>query len=157
MSDSLGALVCRLEVSASDQRVLGWVRGVAAVSGLACSVLLLLGRVPVAVFLAALLGLIMGLVWLGQAARATRAARAPSRHALLLYERGFELCDAQKVTRVLFADVRSIEQDDDLLDVLVHMRDGSRVRVEPRYPGLAIHELVHKLQSAAERAQAASA
>lgn len=149
-AEELGALLWKLEVAPGDQRFLAWVRGSCALMAAACAILVLLAKVPVPVFLAAVLGLLMALVWLRQAARAARSARAPEAHYLAAYQHGLVVREAQKVTRVLFVDVRAIEQDDDVLDIVLQLRNGTRLRIEPRYPGLAIHELVAKLQEAAK-------
>jgi hypothetical protein len=151
----LGPLLQRFEVSAADQRNLAFVRAAAATLSAACSLLLLLGRLPVPVLLAALLGLAMSLAWLAQARRARRLAATASEHHLSLYREGLVVAEHKRLTRVRFADVSDIDVDEERLDIRLALVDGQCVRIEPRYPGVEIHDLVRTLQNALLAARAA--
>ena len=49
-------------------------------------------------------------------------------------------------------DVVEIEVDEERLDVLVRLHAGPPLRIEPRYPGVEIHELVRTLNDARHKA-----
>lgn len=147
-------------MGSSDQRGLAVVRGGAALLGGACAVLLLLADVPIPVFMAAVLGVLMAVVWWMQARRAARIASAPQDHSLTIYQHGFVIRDGVRQTAVRFDELSSLSVDEERLDIVAVFRgelahDGTRdaarpsLRIEPRYPGLAIHELVRRLQDAA--------
>lgn len=145
---ALGPLLRRFEAGASDQRSVAVVRtGAAVLAGLG-SVAILLADVPIPVFLAAVLGLLMSLVWLGQARRAQKLAHQASAYALSVYRDGFELSEAERGRRVGFGSVRDIAVDEERLDIVVKLSDGEVLRLEPRYPGVAIHDLVRSLHEA---------
>lgn len=147
----LGPLRRRFEVAAADQRSVALVRaGSALLAGLG-SIALLLADVPVPVFLAAVLGLLMSLVWLGQARRALRLSRSADAHHLSVYRDGFVLAESERVTRVPFGQVNGLELDEERLDIVVKLSTGESLRLEPRYPGVAIHDLVRSLQEAWEQ------
>jgi hypothetical protein len=150
----LGPLSVRFAVTADDQRSVARVRLVSAgVSG-AGAVLLLLADVPIAVFLAALLALLMSLVWFGQGRTAGRLARNVERYHLSIYRDGFLLSEGNQLHCVRFADVREISVDEERLDIVVTRAANEPLRVEPRYPGVEIHALVHTLRHAWVQAQA---
>jgi hypothetical protein len=111
-------------------------------------VLLLLADVPIAVFMAAVLGLLMALVWFGQGRTAQRVAKSVERYHLSVYRDGFLLSEGEHVQRVRFSDVREIALDEERLDIVVTMASKEPLRVEPRYPGVEIHALVHTLRHA---------
>jgi hypothetical protein len=117
------------------------------------AVLLLLADLPIAVFLAAVLALLMSLVWFGQARTAGRIARNAERYHLSVYRDGFLLSEGEHVQRVRFADVREISLDEERLDIVVKCAAKEPLRVEPRYPGVEIHVLVHTLQQAFRNSQ----
>ncbi len=148
----LGPLRALFTVGADDQRSVARVRLVSAgVSGVG-SLLLLLSDVPIAVFLAALLGLLMSLVWFAQARGAGRIARSVERYYLSVHRDGFLLSEGNQLHCVRFADVREIALDEERLEIAV-ARDGKEpLRVEPRYPGVEIHALVHTLRHAWQEA-----
>jgi hypothetical protein len=140
--------VRRFEVAAGDQRSVAWVRAGSAILAAVGSVCLLLADVPVPVFLAAVLGLLMSLVWLGQARRAQKLSRHAQAHALSVHRDGFELAEGEHVRQVRFASVSDIAVDEEHLDIVVKLSAGERLRLEPRYPGVAIHDLVRSLHEA---------
>lgn len=150
--DQLGPLRQRLQVAPTDQRWLALVRGGSAALAALGSLALLCADVPLPVFLAALLGLLMSLLWIGQARRALRVARSAEAHHLSIYRDGFVVAEGQHVTRVPFGHVRELEVDEERLDILVKLSTGESLRLEPRYPGVAIHDLVRSLHEAREQA-----
>jgi hypothetical protein len=144
----LGPLLVRFAVTADDQRSVARVRLVSAgVSGVG-AVLLLLADLPIAVFMAAVLALLMSLVWFGQARTAGRVARNVERYHLSVYRDGFLLSEGEHVQHVRFSDVREIALDEERLDIVVTRAAKEPLRVEPRYPGVEIHVLVRTLQQA---------
>jgi hypothetical protein len=147
----LGPLRRRFDVAPGDQRTLALVRGGAALLAALGSVALLLADVPLPVFMAALLGLLMALVWLGQARRALRVSRTAGAHYLGVYRDGFVLAEGERVTRVPFGRVDGLDIDEERLDIVVKLSTGETLRLEPRYPGVAIHDLVRSLQEAWEQ------
>lgn len=151
----------RFEVGRADQRSVALVRSMAALLSGGCALLLLLSDVPIPVFMAALLGVLMSVVWWAQGRKASRIASAPQAHSLAIHEHGFLITDGPKLTCVRFADVARMEVDEERLEIVAVFRplaspypaadaSGGSLRIEPRYPGLAIHELVRRLQSAAD-------
>lgn len=144
----LGPLLSRYVVSRADQRSLALVRGGAALLCAVCAVWLLLSRVSLPVFLVALLGLAISLLWLAQARRAARTGAAPQAHYLSIHRDGLVVAEHDRLTCLPFADVADIAVDEERLDIALRMRDGSCVRIEPRYPGVEIHELMHRLREA---------
>jgi hypothetical protein len=147
-----GPLRQRFQVAPTDQRLLALVRGGAAALAALGSLALLCADVPLPVFLAALLGLLMSLVWLGQARRALRVARTADAHHLSIYRDGFVVSEGERVRSVAFRHVRELEADEERLDILVKLNTGESLRLEPRYPGVAIHDLVRSLHEAREQA-----
>ena len=149
----LGPLRVRFSVTADDQRSVARVRLVSAgVSGLG-SLLLLLADVPIPVFMAAVLGVLMSAVWLGQARQAQRVANNVERYHLTIHRDGFLLNEGDQPGCVLFADVREIALDEERLDIVVTRVSAEPLRIEPRYPGVEIHALVHTLQDAWDASQ----
>lgn len=162
MSDEspLGPLQARFEVDPRDQRSVAWVRGVSALLAGGAALLVLAGSVSIPVFMAALLGLLMAFVWWRQATRARKLARVASSHHLAIYQHGFVIGEGDRTTQVRFADLEHIDVDEEHLDIVALFRAGRggasrsedgrvRLRIEPRYPGVAIHDLVRTLQDAA--------
>ncbi len=152
----LGPLLRRFEVTRADQRSVALVRGVAAGACGVCAVWVLLSRVPIPIFLAGLLGLLMSFAWLAQARRAARTASAPGAHHLSIHRDGVVVAEQNKLTRVRFADVYDIAVDEEHLEIAVTLNDRRCIRIEPRYPGVEIHDLVRTLQEALQQASAAA-
>jgi hypothetical protein len=146
----LGPLLQRFDVSARDQRSVARVRSAAAVACALCAVWLLLSRVPIPIFLAGLLGLVMSFAWLAQARRAARTGASAGAHHLSIHRDGLAVAEQNKLTRVRFADVSDIAVDEERLDVAVTLKDRRCIRIEPRYPGVEIHDLVRTLRKAME-------
>jgi hypothetical protein len=146
----LGPLLQRFDVAASDQHGVALVRAVSALLAGVCSVALLLAKVPLPVFLAALLGLVMSLVWLRQARKALRLSHDTSAHHLSLHRDGFVVAQGAQRRSVRFATVRDIAVDEERLDIVVKLEADEVLRLEPRYAGVAIHDLVRSLHEACQ-------
>lgn len=144
----LGPLAVRFAISADDQRSVARVRLVSAGVSAVGALLLLLSDLPIAVFLAALLALMMSLVWWGQARTARRLANSVERYHLSVYRDGFLLSEGKDVQCVRFRDVREIAVDEERLDIVVTRTAKEPLRIEPRYPGVEIHALVDTLRHA---------
>jgi hypothetical protein len=120
----------------------------AAVSALA-SICVLLGKVPVVVFLVALLGLILSLAWFAQARKSARRARDPGATYLALHARGLLWSQPPRAPIwVAWDEVSELEVDEERLDVRVSRKAAPPLHIEPCYPGVEIHELVHRLRNA---------
>lgn len=142
MSEERGRELARFEADPHDQRVLALVRGISGAVALLGSLAMLLGRLPVPLFLVALLGLVMSLVWLRQARRLWRSKADPA--LLVVHAAGFVLGD----TFFPFGQVTGFAVDEERLDVVVTMASGELLRIEPQYSGVDIHSLVVTLQDA---------
>lgn len=143
-----GALLARFEVDPHDERVLARVRAIAAVVTAAASVLLLLGDLPLPVFLVGVLGLFVSLVWLRAARRTAHRAPQANLHFLAVYQDGLLLSEGEHRVAVLWTQVEDVEVDEERLDVVVTRRDAPPLRIEPRYAGVEIHQLVRTLRNA---------
>jgi hypothetical protein len=143
-----GPLLARFEESKSELRALALVRGVCAVLAIAAASALLLGELPVPIFLVAVLALLISLVWLRQALRARKAAKQAKNAALLVYSTGFCLEDAGGSTWHGWEDVEQVEVNEERLDIVVMRRDKPPLRLEPRYAGVDIYQLVRTLDEA---------
>jgi uncharacterized iron-regulated membrane protein len=143
-----GPLRIRYEVSEREQRALARVRTISALLAFAGAVTMLLGRLPVPVFLLALLGLLISVVWLRQAQKARRAAGAAHRDALQVHEGGLFLDEAERTAWVPWSEVEDIVVDEERLDVVVIRRGTPALRIEPRFPGVDIYELMRTLNDA---------
>jgi hypothetical protein len=147
--DNTGPLLVRYEVDPAAERGLALLRTVAALAVIAAAALVVAGRrVPIPVFLAALLGLLMGPLWLVQARRARARAHEPERHFLAVHARGLWLCEGKEPTWIDFRDLSGVIVDEERLDILLVRRDGEPIRLEPRYPGVAIGDLMATLRNA---------
>jgi hypothetical protein len=142
VSDPHGQELARFEASASELRTFALVRGVCGVIALLASALTLLGSLPIPAFLIALLGVVISLVWLGQARKYWRSTAKPAQ--LVVYRAGFEV-DQEFIP---FTEVSHFEVDEDRLDVKVTLNSGDTRRIEPRYRGVDIYTLVRTLQDA---------
>ena len=143
-----GAIVARFEVSAGDQRALAYLRGICALLALAGAGAMLLGRLSVTLFMVALLAVLLSLAWLAQARRLSLAARAKVRPALTAHTNGLLLEEPNRNEWLAWTDVTRIEVDEERLDVLVTRRDETTLRIEPRYRGVDLYQLVHTLSEA---------
>ena len=119
----------------------------AVVGGLAASAMLL-GELPLPALLIALLGLAIAVLWLRQARRAARSARRGRVETLTVHEHGFALEHGERTHWVPWSNVEGIEVDEDRLDIAVQQSGSAPLRIEPRYPGVDIHELVRTLNDA---------
>lgn len=143
-----GPVRVRFEESASDLRVLARVRTSAALLALLGASAMLLGKLPLPLFLVAVLAILLSLAWLAQARRVRKRAGDVRPAALVVHEQGMLLEEAERETFVPWREIARIEVDEERLDVVLTRNDGSLLRVEPRYAGVDIHELVRTLDDA---------
>jgi hypothetical protein len=144
-----GPLLVRYEVDPAAERGLALLRTVAGLAVIIAAALVVAGRrVPIPVFLSALLALIMGPVWLIQARRARARAHEPERHFLAVHARGLWLCEGKEPRFIPFRELTGVIIDEERLDILLVRRDGDPIRLEPRYPGVAIGDLMDTLRNA---------
>jgi hypothetical protein len=141
-------LLVRYEVDPHDERRLSHLRTACAVVASLGAVAILLGDVPIPVFMAAALALLISLAWLAQARKARQRAAAPARYSLAIHRRGFWLDEGKVPLFVPFAEVSGIAVDEERLDIVVTRHHAEAIRLEPRYPGVAIHELMATLRNA---------
>ena len=119
------------------------------------SLAVLLGKVPVAVFLVGALGLALSLAWLVQARRSAQRAREPQATYLAVHATGLVWSDPPRPPIwVAWSEVNELEVDEERLDILVSRKAASPLHIEPRYPGVEIHELVRTLRNAWQRSSA---
>jgi hypothetical protein len=144
-SDERGPVLVRYEVSADSQRALATLRAVCALLALAGSAAMLLGKLSVTLFLTALLAVLLSVAWLAQARRLRRAARETKRPALVAHRDGLLLEESTRNEWLPWSDLARIEVDEERLDIVVTKRDTTVVRIEPRYQGVDLYELVHTL------------
>lgn len=142
MSRDRGPELARFEADPQDQRALAVVRAVSGVVALLGSLAMLLGKLPIPLFLVALLGIAMSLVWLRQARKLWRSTAKPA--VLGVHGAGLQIGD----TFIPFEQVTAIELDPERLDVKVILSGGDTLRLEPPYRGVDIDTLVHTLQVA---------
>ncbi|HEY6879679.1 MAG TPA: hypothetical protein VI299_16745 [Polyangiales bacterium] len=144
MSEDRGPELARFTASPRDLTMFALVRGISGVAALLGSLLMLLGRLPIPLFLVALLGLAMSAAWLRQARKLWRQARTAKPAALVVYRSGYEVDRAFTP----FDHVAAFEVDLERVDVKVTMTDGETRRIEPQYQGVDLDELVRTLQDA---------
>ncbi|MDB4973212.1 MAG: hypothetical protein JWN48_1553 [Myxococcaceae bacterium] len=140
-----GEVLARFEVSSSDQRGLAYLRGICALLALVGAGLMLLGKLPVPLFMVALLAVLLSVAWLAQARRLSRAARDPKRPALIAHAGGLALEEAGRNDWLSWSDVVRIEVDEERLDIVITKRDAATLRIEPRYQGVDLYDLVRTL------------
>ena len=143
-----GPILARFEVSAGDQRALAYLRGICGLLALGGAGAMLLGRLSVTLFMVALLAVLLSLAWLAQARRLSQAARAAVRPALTVHTLGLRLEEPNRNEWLAWTDVTRIEVDEERLDVIVTRRDETTLRLEPRYQGVDLHQLVRTLTEA---------
>jgi hypothetical protein len=143
-----GALLARFEVDPKSELGLARLRTVTSVLALGGALLLFLAGVPLPVFIAALIALIASTAWLVQARRARTRASHADQYFLAVHSHGFELAEGPKVTWVVWPDVSAIEVDEEHLEIVVARHTQGSLRVDPRYPGVAIHDLMLTLRNA---------
>jgi hypothetical protein len=151
-----GDQLARYQASPRDQRALAHVRTVSALLATAGAVGMLLGKLSLPLLLVALLGLLISLAWLGQARRLRRAAQDERPASLTVFQAGFAVCEREREDWLAWSEVARVEVDEERLDVVVTKQDGSILRIEPRYAGVDLYELVHTLDNARASAQSAS-
>jgi hypothetical protein len=143
-----GPLLRRFDTDPREQLSFARVRTLSALLALAGATAMLFGKLPIPALLIALLALLISLVWLRQARRAAASARSGRAEALRVHQLGFALDEGERTHWVAWSNVESIAVDEDRLDIVVKCRDAARLRLEPRYPGVDIYELVRTLDDA---------
>jgi hypothetical protein len=143
-----GALLAEFRGDPHEQLVLARVRTVAGAVALVASAAALLGSLPVPALLVALLGLVMSLVWLRQARRIGRDARNEAPPSLRVHALGLLLTEGERTHWAAWSNVVSIGVDEERLDIVLQRSSGAPLRVEPRYPGVDLYELVRTLDDA---------
>ncbi len=144
---TLGAVVERFVATASWFRAEAALRFVSAALALGAAALALLGSLPLAAFFVVLTGALVGIAWIGVARRSWKRADAPSAFTLTAYEKALTLGEGEGQTVLPYGEITSIAVDEDRLDVVIEHTKGPPVRIEPRYPGVEIHELVSRLRN----------
>jgi hypothetical protein len=88
-------------------------------------------------------------------ARRQRArAQDASRHFLDIGEQHLALAEGDQARSLAWADVETVEIDDDRLVVVLRLRDRAPWIIEPYYGGLALRPLAERLHTALERSRA---
>ena len=147
-SEGRGALQRRFEASSSAELSLARLRLVTALVALMASLAVLLSKVPVPVFLVALVGTLVSVAWIRLGLVARKRATRPSAYFLELYASGLAIGDGPRVQWLPWSEVCDIDVDEERLDIVVCVRGREPVRLEPRYPGIAIHDLMATLRNA---------
>ncbi len=143
-----GALIQRFEVDAATELSLARLRFVAAGLASLGAVAMLLSSLPFVIMLVAVLSLLVSLGWMAKARSTEKRARSPQDHFLAVHAAGLDLADGPSRTWVMWASVTQIDVDEERLDIVVERADGEPLRLEPRYPGVEIHDLMHTLRNA---------
>lgn len=147
--DPHGPLLARFEAERSEELRLARVRMASAVLAGGASLAVLLGKVPVAVFLVGALGLAVSLAWLVQARRSAQRARGPQATFLAVHSQGLWWSDPPRPPIwVAWSSVSELEVDEERLDIRLSLKAAPPLHIEPRYPGVEIHELVRTLRNA---------
>jgi hypothetical protein len=100
------------------------------------------------VFLAALLGLLMSLVWLGQRAGAAFVTARPDAHTSASTGTVSYWPRDRAGTSAALRRRAGRTSDEERLDIVVKLSTGETLRLEPATRGGAIHDLVRSLQEA---------
>jgi hypothetical protein len=146
--EARGELKRRFTASATAELSLARLRLVAAAVALMASVVVLASSVPLPVFLVALVGVLVSLAWIRQGYAARKRAQVPDAYFLELYATGLALGEGGRVQWLPWSEVCDIAVDEERLDIAVCVRGREALRVEPRYPGIAIHDLMATLRNA---------
>lgn len=152
-AEERGPLSARFCTDPRDQRALARVRAASALLATLAALAMLLGELPIPAFMIAVLALMISIVWLRQAGRASRLAKRAQPEALAVYARGFTLDLGERTHWVPWRNVERVFVDEERLDIVVQQRGASALRLEPRYPGVDIDQLVRTLVEAHESAR----
>lgn len=143
-----GALLQRFEVDAATEHSLARLRFWAACLASVGAVAMLLSSLPFVIMLVAVLALLVSLGWMAKARSTEKRAKAPQDHFLALYASGLEVAEGPSRTWVLWDSVTHIDVDEERLDIVLERANEDPLRLEPRYPGVEIHDLMHTLRNA---------
>ncbi len=144
----MGQQIARYEVDPTTERSVSNLRLAAAVLAGLGAVAMLLSTLPFAMLLIAVLGLLVSAGWIAKSRSLKKRALVPEQHFLALYERGLLLGECESQTWVPWAQVTHIDVDDERLDIVLEQGAKEPARLEPRYPGVEIYELMHRLRNA---------
>jgi hypothetical protein len=147
--DARGHQLARFEAERAAELSLARLRMTCAALAAVSSIAVLLGKVPVAVFLVGALGLALSLAWLVQARRSAQRARDPQANYLAVHAKGLLWSEPPRPPIwVAWSEVSGLEVDEERLDIVVSRKAAAPLHIEPRYPGVEIHELVRTLRNA---------
>jgi hypothetical protein len=139
--------VLRLVVDARGEREIAGLRVVAAIVALIGGLWLLALPYPVPRAFA-VAGLLFAAVFLRRAMRTRTRSLDATRHYLELGRDALGLREGDATIVVPWAEVSAVRIDDDRLVVIVELRDARPLEIEPRFQGLALHELGAAIQQA---------
>ena len=149
MSDiERGSALRRFEVDPAGERSVGRLRLAAAVLASLGAIAMLLSSLPFVIMMVAVLALLVSAGWIAKARSSERRARTSEDHFLALYSRGFELGEGPARTWIAWERVTHIDVDEERLDIVVELQDRDPLRLEPRYPGVEIYQLMDTLRNA---------
>jgi hypothetical protein len=147
----LGPVLEHFEASAAWFKAEAVLRLMASIVALAAALAALLGSLPIGAFLIALTGVLVGFAWFFAARRGLKRSQHASDFTLDVYARAFALREGGTLVIVPFAEITRIDVDEERLDVVIERTSGAPLRIEPRYPGVEIHQLMHRLRNAWRR------
>ncbi len=144
----LGTLIERFEVDPATERSVSRLRLVAAVLAGLGAIAMLLSALPFAILLIAVLALLVSAGWIAKSRSIEKRARMPQEHFLALHARGLLVREGASLTWVPWERVTHIDVDDERLDIVLERSEDDPLRLEPRYPGVEIYALMHRLRNA---------
>ncbi len=147
-SPDLGPLLERFEVDPGTERSVSRLRLVAAVLAGLGAIAMLLSELPFTMLLIAVLALLVSAGWIAKSRSIEKRARTPEEHFLALHKHGLLLREGAAITWVPWARITHIDVDDERLDIVLDWGEEAPLRLEPRYPGVEIYELMHRLRNA---------
>jgi hypothetical protein len=147
-SPARGVLLSRFEVNARAERALARLRTTTAIVTLLAALGVLLSNVPVTAFIMAIVAALVSVFWLRQARAARKRAAEAPQYFLEVYAKGVRVGEGSQRVWLPWSEVCDIEVDEERLDIVLKKHEGAPLRVEPRYPGIAIHDLMDTLRNA---------
>lgn len=147
LPNDMGALVERFEVDPHTERSVSRLRLAAAVLAGLGAIAMLLSTLPFTMLLIAVLALLVSAGWIAKSRSIEKRARAPHEHYLALHTRGLLLREGPSLTWVPWEGVTHIDVDDERLDIVLERVSEPPLRLEPRYPGVEIYALMHRLRN----------
>lgn len=144
----MGALLERFEVDPATEHAVSRLRLVAAVLAGLGAIAMLLSTLPFTMLLIAVLALLVSAGWIAKSRSIEKRARTPEEHYLAVHARGLLLREGASLTWVPWERITHIDVDDERLDIVLEQGDQAPLRLEPRYPGVEIYALMHRLRNA---------